>query len=512
MNQVRQVKVVFEDERQQALNGRILKEDMITSNGIPASSQPYQATLFVDRANNNTLPSRPVTNLDTETNKTYRSELFIDQIQNTSASFDRSSLCCICKRSIDLKNRTDIKFNNRFYHAECFTCAICHTNLNSSANNRFKINHSGNPMCSRCELTQAKTCYACQEVILSDELIIFERNNYHKHCFYCTQCGKVLINENNLREHESRPCCIQCFNEYFAIKCEQCAKPITTGESIKYNEKKYHPNCFLCVQCNKPIIDREFAVHNSKPCCLQCYNENLALRCEKCGQTIFNEEYVMHNEHNYHPDCFRCERCNKVISDRTFPVHNLKPYCLGCYSEYIAPTCTRCSKPITIREVLLFDEKYYHPHCFRCVQCDHIINDSKIYTHNYNPYCLQCYNTTITSHCTECLKPINEEESIIFDGNSYHADCFRCNQCYQVIKDSEIHKEKGKPCCIHCYDKYFQQQCSKCWRPITGRYTTYQGKTFHSYCFFCTKCHRIIEGSERFVNDKVMGLLCSNCA
>ncbi|CAF4072656.1 unnamed protein product, partial [Rotaria sp. Silwood2] len=419
--------------------------------------------------------------------------------------------CDKCKRVIDRNNGTEIKFNNRFYHVDCFTCVICNGNLNNSINSKYKVHDNGEAICSVCELAQAKICYVCREPILSQESIIFDEKNYHKNCFYCAQCHKSLIDEKDLRKHNLKACCIQCYNEQFAPRCEQCFEVISTGKSTVYNGKKYHPDCFRCNQCNKVIMNSEFSINNSKFYCLECYNEHFLPKCLQCFKPILNGKLISYNDKTYHQDCFRCEHCNKIIIDMEFSTQNSKRYCIQCYNEYFAPKCAQCFKSISVGKSIIYNEKTYHSDCFRCGQCNKVITDSKFHIENSNPCCTKCYNDYFAPHCEQCFKSISIGRSIIFDKKTYHPDCFRCNQCDKIIIDSKFQVENSKPCCIQCYNEYFKPRCSKCLRPIIDKYRTFKGKNFHIDCFQCMKCHRIINNGENFYNDQ-HDILCSTCA
>ncbi|CAF3814199.1 unnamed protein product [Rotaria sp. Silwood1] len=258
-------------------------------------------------------------------------------------------------------------------------------------------------------------------------------------------------------------------------------------------------------------MDSEFAKHDSKVCCLECYNEHFAPKCIQCLKAISNGKLISYDEKNYHPDCFRCGHCNKIIIDMEFPTHNSKPYCIQCYNQYFAPQCAQCFKAISIGKSIIYNERNYHPDCFRCGQCNKIITDSKFNIENSKPCCTQCYNEYFALRCGQCLKVISVGRSIIFDKKTYHPDCFRCGQCHKIMTDSKFHVENCKPCCIQCYNEYFKPQCSKCLRPIIDKYTTFQGKNFHIDCFVCVKCHRIINKGENFCSDQY-GVLCSICS
>ncbi|CAF4964410.1 unnamed protein product [Rotaria sp. Silwood1] len=214
------------------------------------------------------------------------------------------------------------------------------------------------------------------------------------------------------------------------LKVQQESQQITD----EYLDKKYHPDGFRCCRCNRIIRDAKFTTHNPKPCCYRCYNQNSASQCAKCSEPISDGRTIIYQGDEYHPDCFRCCHCNKIIRDAEFPTHNSEPCCYQCYNQYFASKCAKCSEPISNGRSTIFEGDEYHLDCFRCCHCDKIIKDRQFPTHNSKPCCNQCYNQYFASKCTKCFEPISNGRSIIYQGNEYHPDCFRCFRCDNTIR------------------------------------------------------------------------------
>ncbi|CAF4108003.1 unnamed protein product [Rotaria sordida] len=226
------------------------------------------------------------------------------------------SYCSKCTSSIDQSHQSIIRFNNRLYHNNCFTCGICHKNLNNSTNTKIAVDNN-EPVCAQCKLANARMCYVCQKPILTDGSITFDTNTYHDDCFRCCQCQKLLIDETKLAKHNSKPCCITCYDKQFAPQCSQCLKPISTGKIVTCDTKKYHSDCFRCGQCNKSLVDeKDLYEYNSKPCCFQCYEQQVAPQCVECHKPISIGKVLGWNENKYHEDCFRCYQCNKSLAEQ----------------------------------------------------------------------------------------------------------------------------------------------------------------------------------------------------
>ena len=205
--------------------------------------------------------------------------------------------------------------------------------------------------------------------------------------------------------------------------------------------------------------------------------------CFQCMQPISNEQYIIYDQHKYHHHCFRCFQCNQTINESKFHTKNSKPCCNKCYDQYLA---------------------------LRCFQCNQIITTGQYYSENNKPCCIRCYEQYFAPKCEKCFKSILNETAIVYDGKKYHSNCFRCIECNQVINTTKFGTKNNRPLCVSCHNNDLAPKCYRCFKSINGKYTTYQGNNFHIECFVCDKCHRVIYSNQEFYNGH-SGVLCSLC-
>ncbi len=301
------------------------------------------------------------------------------------------SRCRKCSHLVNSSSEGGIKFNNRSYHINCFTCALCHEKLGNSQIKQFTLHDNGDPWCPQCELAHAKTCYGCEERILAGGSIGFASKSYHTDCFRCGQCQKPLANEKGLYLYESKPCCALCYTERFALRCSKCSKPIAR-QYTTYKNKNFHINCFVCVKCHKPLADEKGCYsHESMPCCTACHIEYFVPRCSKCSKPITDGCKTYKNK-NFHSNCFVCIKCHQPLAnEKGLYLHESKPCCASCHAERFAPRCSKCSKSITGKYTTYKNENF-HNSCFICVKCRKPLADEKgFYSHESKPYCAGCY-------------------------------------------------------------------------------------------------------------------------
>ena len=56
--------------------------------------------------------------------------------------------------------------------------------------------------------------------------ITYKGTPWHRECFTCTGCNKVLVGEK-FTSRDEKPYCADCFAQQFAKKCIRCTQPIT---------------------------------------------------------------------------------------------------------------------------------------------------------------------------------------------------------------------------------------------------------------------------------------------
>merc|ERR1711874_586611 len=92
--------------------------------------------------------------------------------------------------------------------------------------------------------------------------------------------------------------------------------------------------------------------------------------------------------------------------------------------------------------------------------------------------------------CAECGKPITGESMAAKD-KMFHAECFRCNSCHQIL-DGTYYLDKGNYMC-ECCMRDLLPRCAKCCRVIEGEMLTVDlavggQSVFHLECFTCAGC------------------------
>ena len=159
------------------------------------------------------------------------------------------------------------EFRGKQWHEECFGCGVCRQPI---GNKRF-IPRDNEFVCVPCYEEQfAQRCAKCNGVriytlckktlmtlkkcppffiksrpisyyvmqVINKGGITYKSIPFHRDCFMCTNCQKILAGEK-FTSREDQPFCADCFGELFAKKCCRCTKPITGKcTDIVYISKK----------------------------------------------------------------------------------------------------------------------------------------------------------------------------------------------------------------------------------------------------------------------------------
>ena len=99
--------------------------------------------------------------------------------------------------------------------------------------------------------------------------------------------------------------------------------------------------------------------------------------------------------------------------------------------------------------------------------------------------------------CRGCGENIRGKSVRAQDGRltgRYHKACFVCTTCRNPFQTADFYVIDNHPYCGRHYHELNDSLCQGCNRGIEGQYLeteTYQ--KFHSYCFTCQECHRILK-------------------
>lgn len=295
-------------------------------------------------------------------------------------------------------------------------------------------------------------CTICGKTAYPAETILFDKKPYHFDCFQCSECNKKMENPSKAAVFEDSLYCKQCFakggfaqkqNKVVWVKkegtgsatpsrfggggnpCTVCQKTVYAAETLSFEKKIYHPACFVCSveTCGKVMSASNAATFDDELFCKKCFAEGGYARkqaaqrstgsvktnalaskfggggtkCPMCDKTVYPAEALSYDKVTYHGDCFCCSECGKKMTPSGAAKFEEKLYCTKCFQvggfarkqaasasgtgsgTSINPLasrfggggnpCTMCGKTVYAAETLSFEKQLYHAECFTCKNC-----------------------------------------------------------------------------------------------------------------------------------------------
>jgi len=338
-------------------------------------------------------------------------------------------------------------------HWACFKCAECDKGLQSHVT-------------SKTIDTQHAVVYSSQNKVLCTP-----------HSVICALCGKNFSGENQKR--------------------------------VDLYERAYHASCASCCLCTLPLTDEQllYSVKDNTMVCRKHVEEV----CVGCKLPVKGDNSLsLSGKYVCHPSCFQCKRCNKDLQKEPFVVtkwpneEDIKDLCLTCL--FHADQCVSCGLDFS-EEPVQAHENLWHEKCCTCAQCGSDLRQvDSICTNQSNQYI--CATHTDLTCALGCGRPILPgEEALAHEGAGFHARCFVCFSCDSPLDAKSNYEWKTKPdgglavvCSVHC---------AHCQMGIHGDCVDVDENSFHYDCFLCNDCGKVIEGAFDCVGDNTF--LCPDC-
>lgn len=374
-------------------------------------------------------------------------------------------------------------------------------------------------------------CHQCKQPIVAPSSVAsYENKYYHPDCLCCAKCHQSVSGKQFLKEKNGTLVCEAC-NAKTAPKCYKCSQIFAPGESYKKLTDKifYHNQCFKCCgPCRNPIAAEFYDLENGNFICVDCYdkygtdydkvepNNNSndeppaysppkPTEEEEDLEQDFNRRMNLNQKSSLYSEILPAVERDPVRSNKTPPKPvDAENFCEKC-EEVLSGTYT------------IYEGKKYHAKCFTCCQCNEPFKEKQFFKLNGKPLCRDCQNKNQISQaprCRKCSKPITETV-VTFKNGEYHDNCLVCTLCSKKLIGQSIYCDKqDQPYCVDCFTKKEAKECAKCLNKITPSETNlvFEDKNYHSGCFTCQNCDRMIRSSESFYkSEDGRGIICASC-
>lgn len=167
---------------------------------------------------------------------------------NQLVKMNERTKCDQCSAFIRETDQQVIKYKTHSYHLKCFRCAKCRKSMRD-----LKV-YSGDEeartlYCEPCYLATLDRCFACRKPIQDEMVSLGPKTKLHRGCFTCAQCKQPL---DAYIEQQDQRFCQDCYMATCLPTCATCSKALRVspdGQSLEqlfYDDKYFHPECFLC--------------------------------------------------------------------------------------------------------------------------------------------------------------------------------------------------------------------------------------------------------------------------
>lgn len=168
-------------------------------------------------------------------------------------------------------------------------------------------------------IEQAK-CPKCTKSVYAAEERLAGGYKFHKACFKCDMCNKML-ESTNVAEHESK------------LYCKQC------------HGRKYGPKGYgfgggagaLSMDTGTQFGNKDSEMSN-KPTSGSSGDAGTGPKCPRCGKTVYDAERAIGSTVPWHKACFRCKQCSKALDSTNQNAHEGEIYCKTCYGKNFGPS------------------------------------------------------------------------------------------------------------------------------------------------------------------------------
>ncbi|XP_078659566.1 PDZ and LIM domain protein 5-like isoform X15 [Branchiostoma floridae x Branchiostoma belcheri] len=287
-----------------------------------------------------------------------------------------------------------LKVKDKLFHASCFNCAECGTNLRDSV----YVMLEGNYYCEKDAIARAKPPPG-YDVILLDP-----KGNPAK------TTGAPAVTTSTAPSGVGRP-------------ADQ-RRRVVRGDR---QDRKA-----------KPIVYAKMGAAGSR-----------TPLCESCNQ-IIRGPFVVAIGRCWHPDEFTCAHCKCNLIEMGFVEEENQLYCSTHYKEFFAPLCGKCNEPIA-EESIIANDLQFHKHCFLCAKCNCQLDPNGYHLWEGAQICDICFSKSMSTKCVACDFPIEPGDRWLEALNcAWHTECFCCAVCQVELEGAAFYAKGKKPYCkIH---------------------------------------------------------------
>lgn len=220
-------------------------------------------------------------------------------------------------------------------------------------------------------IPSAPKCANCNKSVYKAEELRAANKTFHKLCFKCTACNK-LLETNNLTEHQGNVFCRNCYAKSFGPKGvgfgtatlssengtftsmnhqssnrNSSEDPAGESQSVKHVQVSPSMRCTFSTLTNTSANNRISPPNGSYQMSALNYEKRTTAcnmtfggsdKCARCIKPVYAAEKVFAAGKPFHKLCFSCSTCKKLLSSMNCCDNSESEiFCKGCYGKQYGP-------------------------------------------------------------------------------------------------------------------------------------------------------------------------------
>lgn len=280
-------------------------------------------------------------------------------------------------------------------------------------------------------------CPRCDGAVYFAEEIIALGRKWHKLCFNCGNCNK-LLDSTTCTEHERDIFCKSCYGKLFGPKGYGFAaggSGLSMDTGSAYEVTKDNVSHLQTAQIAPKLNNG-----TSKP------KYGSVDGCPRCGRQVYFAEEKRALGKKWHKICLSCYQCKKQLDSTTCNDHDGEIYCKSCYGKNFGPKgygFAGGSSGLNMDTGVRGEVTTKNVSSHQKAQAAPVINgdgDRKFVRGNM---------------CPKCGKAVYFAEEVSAVGKKYHKLCLRCGNCNKLLDSTTCTDHDNDIFCRNCYGKLF---------------------------------------------------------
>ncbi|TGZ60023.1 hypothetical protein CRM22_008790 [Opisthorchis felineus] len=310
---------------------------------------------------------------------------------------------------------------------------------------------------------QAQRCFGCGRVAENGDILEVLNGIYHRSCFRCQLCRRLLTLSNYTVE-DGKPQC--------DFPCERSSGELGSTKMNGFHEiPSSHPDHTIFTPTAAAAMEPQSArlevggstadPFGSQPS--HCYIPRDY--CYICGRAIEEDQSVHALDGVFHRKCFRCHNCQRFLTVDSCTVVNRKLHCDPfCETETQSPTSLVYNVPKKMehrsaRELNRSALGNYRTektvplsrHRFRAAEDERWRSEQPSEETRALPLRSPLFNENV---CGACGTTTFNTDNVVVNMVAYHRPCFRCRFCNRMLEPERYNIIDGEPCCQPNCEKY----------------------------------------------------------